>query len=166
MNKALFLDRDGVININHGHVHTIEKFDFINGIFDLCRFFQNAGYLIFVITNQAGIGKGFYTLQEFKKLNQWMLDVFSNNGINIIKTYFCPHTPEDMCDCRKPNPGLILEAQKEYNIDLKKSVFIGDKESDMLAGKRANVGTLLHFKGNSHFDTLIKIKELKSISIV
>jgi D-glycero-D-manno-heptose 1,7-bisphosphate phosphatase len=139
-NKALFLDRDGVINIDFGHVHRIENFVFIDGIFDLCLAAQQKGYLIIVVTNQAGIGKGLYTEDEFMKLNSWMINQFKIKGVNISKTYYCPHKPEDECNCRKPNPGMILKATEEFNIKPSDSILIGDNISDILACNNAKIG--------------------------
>lgn len=139
MNKALFLDRDGVINKNFGHVHRIENFKFRKGIFELVKFFHDKSFLIIVVTNQAGIGKGLYSEDEFKSLNQWMFSKFREKNIKITETFFCPHKLEDKCNCRKPNPGMLLKAIKDYNIDIDSSFLIGDKESDIVAGKSVNI---------------------------
>jgi len=139
MNKALFLDRDGVINKNFGHVHRIENFKFRKGIFELLNIFKDKGYIILVITNQAGIGKGLYTLDQFHFLNSWMIDQFRKKGITISKTYFCPHKSEDNCNCRKPKPGMLLMAIKDFQIDTNSSFLIGDKMSDIYAGKSAKI---------------------------
>lgn len=145
-NKALFLDRDGVINQDHGHVGKIEDFHFIDGIFELCQKAQKAGYLIIVVTNQAGIAKGYYSEEEFLELTKWMENEFLKKGIKITKTYYCPYHidaiiekyKQDSYD-RKPNPGMLLRAIKEFNIDPEESIMIGDKESDMEAAKSSNV---------------------------
>ena len=146
MNKALFLDRDGIINIDHGYVHKIKDFDFVDGIFALCRLAAEKGYQIFVITNQAGIARGYYDEATFKALSQWMVSEFAEQGITIAKVYYCPHHPTKgvndfvmACQCRKPAPGMIMQAQKEFSITLADSVFIGDKVSDMQAAKNAGV---------------------------
>lgn len=139
MNKALFLDRDGVINKNFGHVHKIENFKFRKGIFELLKFFQDKGFIILVVTNQAGIGKGLYTLDQFNLLNNWMINQFRNHGITITKTYYCPHGPEDNCNCRKPKAGMLLNAIKDFQIDTNSSFLIGDKVSDFIAGKSAKI---------------------------
>jgi D-glycero-D-manno-heptose 1,7-bisphosphate phosphatase len=138
-NKALFLDRDGVINIDKGYVHKIEDFEFIEGIFDLCKSYQDKGYLIIVITNQAGIARGYYTEEDFLKLSEWMKKEFAKKNVIITDIFYCPHHPDftGECECRKPKPGMILEAAKKYNIDLSKSILIGDKITDIEAGKRA-----------------------------
>lgn len=154
MSKALFLDRDGVINIDYGHVHTKENFKFIEGIFELCMTFQKQGYLIIVITNQTGIGKGYYTDKTFNELNEWMILKFNEVGVSVTKTYYCPHVPEDNCFCRKPNPGMIIEAMNDYSIDLSKSFLIGDKESDIQAGKKAGIKHLILFRNTDHFMTI------------
>jgi len=142
MNKAVFLDRDGIVNREKNYVYKIEDFEFIPGIFDLCRKYQQEGYLLFIITNQAGIARGYYTEAQYLILTDWMVNQFKAAGITIAKVYFCPHHPDftGECECRKPNPGMILEAAKEFDIDLSKSMLIGDKESDMEAGKRAGIG--------------------------
>lgn len=148
--RALFLDRDGVINVNHGYVHTPEKFDFIDGIFDVCRHAQHLGYLLIVVTNQAGIGRGYYSEDDFLHLTEWMKQQFRHQGINIDAVYFCPYHPEHGrgqyrrdSDCRKPKPGMILKAIDEYDIDPSSSILIGDKESDMAAGEAAGISKLL-----------------------
>jgi D-glycero-D-manno-heptose 1,7-bisphosphate phosphatase len=139
--KALLLDRDGVININHGYVHTTKEFDFVNGIFELTREAFKKDYMIIVITNQAGIGRGYYSEQQFHDLSKWMCERFLKQGVPITKVYFSPYHPisglgiykkDDFS--RKPNPGMILQAQKEFGLNLQSSLLIGDKESDIQAG--------------------------------
>ena len=141
MNKALFIDRDGVINVDKGHVYRSEDFEFFKGIFELCRKYLDEGFIIIVITNQAGIAKGVYTEADFLKLTDWMIGQFENNGISISKVYHCPHHPDitGPCQCRKPNPGMILQAIKEFDLDISKCVLIGDKDSDLEAGRRAGI---------------------------
>jgi D-glycero-D-manno-heptose 1,7-bisphosphate phosphatase len=139
--KALFLDRDGVINIDYNHVHKISEFHFVDGIFNFCKFFLNNGYIIVVVTNQAGIAKSFYTENDFFVLSEWMKDFLEMKLIKIEKIYFCPHHPDftGPCNCRKPNPGMILKAKNDLNIDLKRSVLVGDKNSDIEAGLNAGI---------------------------
>lgn len=164
MNKALFLDRDGVININHGHVHTIKQFDFIDGIFDLCKLAKDNGFMIIIVTNQAGIGKGYYTEEQFHILNQWMLDEFKLHSIVIDKVYYCPHKPEDNCECRKPNPGMIFKAISEYDIDVNQSILIGDKQTDMDAAVSAGIKNIYLFLDNSHENTINHLINMKLMS--
>jgi D-glycero-D-manno-heptose 1,7-bisphosphate phosphatase len=141
MTKALFLDRDGIVNIEKNYVYRIADFEFCEGIFELCLKYQHKGYLIIIITNQAGIARGYYTEADFEKLTTWMLDKFSEKGIEITKVYYCPHHPEftGECECRKPNPGMIFQARKEFNIDVANSILVGDKDSDIQAGIRAGI---------------------------
>ncbi len=153
MNKALFLDRDGVINKEINYLHRIEDFKFIDGIFELCHFFLQRRYLLIVITNQAGIARGFYTEEDFHRLTDWMLERFEDQGIHIQQTYYCPFHQEAVLEeyrqdsfDRKPNPGMILRAQNEHNIDLAQSVLLGDKESDIEAGLNAGVGHNILFR--------------------
>jgi D-glycero-D-manno-heptose 1,7-bisphosphate phosphatase len=136
--KALFLDRDGTINIEKEYVYKIEDFEFQPGIFDLLRKYKKEGYLIFIITNQSGIARGLYSENEYLQLTDWMIREFEKEEIRIEKVYYCPHHPDFTgdCNCRKPKPGLLLDAIKTYHIDPAKSVLIGDLE----AGRRAGIG--------------------------
>ena len=145
--KALFLDRDGVINVDHGYVHTIEDFQLIDGIFDLCSIAISKNYLIIVITNQAGIGRGFYSVSDFELLTDWMYNRFSLEGVLISKVYFSPYHPvhglgiykkDDFS--RKPHPGMLIEAQADFNLRMSDCVLIGDKATDIQAGHSAGVG--------------------------
>ena len=141
------LDRDGIINVDHDYVFQQENFEFIDGIFGLCRHASRLGYRIFVITNQAGIGRGYYTEQDFLDLTDWMCGVFKSEGVDIDKVYFCPFHAEHGIGkykidspFRKPGPGMILQAAAEFEIDLPGSVLLGDRESDIQAGITAGVG--------------------------
>ena len=154
---ALFLDRDGVINIDHAYVHRKEDFDFVDGIFDLVRTARERGYLVFVITNQAGIGRGKYTEADFHALTEWMCAEFASRGAPIDKVYFCPYHAEHgighykaESPFRKPNPGMILQAAQEFDVDLAASVLLGDMETDIQAGARAGVGSTLLFRPAGH----------------
>lgn len=138
--KALFLDRDGVINVDVGYAHLPEQIIFMPGIFDVCRTAVAQHYKIIIITNQSGIGRGLYTEAQFHTLMKWMSDRFREEACPIIAYYFCPHLPEDHCNCRKPKPGMILQAAAEHHIDLKNSLLIGDKQSDIDAAISAGVG--------------------------
>ena len=148
LKKAAFLDRDGVINIDHAYVHTPEEFTFIDGVFEACRLLQQAGFLLIIATNQSGIGRGYYTEDDFQKLCQWMKERFEENGVRVDEIFLCPHHPEKAlpayrmeCDCRKPKPGMLLSAQKKWRIDMKSSLMVGDKPGDMQAALAAGVGT-------------------------
>jgi len=143
---AIFLDRDGVINFDYEYTHKIKDFAFIPDVFDVCKHFISLGYQIVIITNQSGIARGYYTERDFDILNLWMLEQFTINGIEIKAVYYCPHHPvkgigkyKVDCDCRKPKPGMILQAKKEHHIDLSRSILIGDNLSDIEAGKSAGI---------------------------
>ncbi len=141
MKRALFLDRDGVINVELNYLYKIKDFKFLDGIFELCRYYQNLGYLIIIVTNQSGIARGYYSESDFEKLTLWMIREFAKEGIKITKVYYCPHHSEisGKCSCRKPEPGMILEAQKEFDIDLNNSILVGDKERDIEAALSAGI---------------------------
>jgi len=149
-NRALFLDRDGVINIDRGYVHRQEDFEFREGIFEICQSAQALGYLLLVVTNQAGIARGYYTETDFLQLTEWMLKEFSKRQICIRAVYYCPYHPfygigrykRDSPD-RKPSPGMLLRAQADFALDLGTSVLIGDKLSDIHAAEAAGVGTIV-----------------------
>ena len=146
MNKAFFLDRDGVINIEKNYVNKIDDFEFIDGVFDACRIILSQGFKIVVITNQSGIGRGLYTQEQFFELNSWMLYKFKQESIDV---YYCPHHPTDAlvsynvdCECRKPKPGMILKTKKQYSINLTQSVLVGDRISDIISSKSAGINSL------------------------
>jgi len=150
MNKALFLDRDGVVNVEKEYLYKIEDFEFISGILELCSHYQSLGYKIFIVTNQSGIAREYYTQRDFDLLTEWMLEEFKRNDIIIEKVYFCPHYPDisGKCSCRKPEPGMILEAKKEFDIDLAHSLMIGDKERDIEAALNAGIKETYLFDEN------------------
>ena len=154
--KTIFLDRDGVINKEVNYLHKIDDFEFIDGIFKTCLYFQNLGYKIIIITNQSGISRGYYSESDYQKLTQWMLDQFENKYINILDIFHCPHGPDSTCNCRKPKPGMFLNAKTKYNIDMKNSWMIGDNEVDVIAANTAGIdNTILVRSGH-------KINETKS----
>lgn len=156
-NKALILDRDGVINHDYGHVSNTTEFDFIDGIFEVCSYFLKLDFIIIVVTNQAGIGKKLYTIEQFQSLNKWMIKQFEEKGIVITKTYYCPHIPEDKCNCRKPKPGMLIEAIREFNLEREKCILIGDKITDLEAGKSAGILTSMLFNERTHRNTIDKV---------
>lgn len=144
--KALFLDRDGVVNVDHGYVYRVDQVQFLDGIFDLVRHARERGYAVVVVTNQAGIGRGYYTEDDFLSLSAWMLEEFERRGAPVDRIYHCPSHPEHgvgehRCDSpmRKPHPGMLLQAAKDLGLWLPGSVMVGDKESDIVAGVRAGV---------------------------
>jgi D-glycero-D-manno-heptose 1,7-bisphosphate phosphatase len=146
--SALFLDRDGVINVDRSYLHRIDQFEFIPGIFELARFWS--GELrrpVIVVTNQSGIGRGLFDEQVFADLTRWMCDRFVAERAAIARVYHCPYHPEHGIGAyrrdhpwRKPNPGMLLAAAADLGVDLASSVLIGDKASDIAAGAAAGVG--------------------------
>ncbi len=152
MNKALFLDRDGVININYGYVHQTSNFEFIDGIFDLVQRANEQGYKVIVVTNQSGIGRGMYTEADFTLLSTWMVSIFAKNSAVIDDVLFCPHHPraklqeyKELCECRKPKPGMLITAATRHDVSLAQSIMVGDKRSDMEAAIEAGIGSAVWF---------------------
>lgn len=156
MKKALFLDRDGVVNHDTGYAHRPEEITFVDGIFELCRRARRKDFEIIIITNQAGIGRGYYTEAQFHALMKWMGERFAREGAPITAYYFCPHHPEHgigeylcACECRKPAPGMLHAARARHNLDMRASVLIGDNETDLAAGRAAGVGRLYRVRNHS-----------------
>ncbi|WP_027937190.1 D-glycero-alpha-D-manno-heptose-1,7-bisphosphate 7-phosphatase [Anaeroarcus burkinensis] len=158
MRKALFLDRDGIINVEKQYLHKIEDFEFIPGIIEVMRQYQQDGYVLVVVTNQSGIGRGYYTEEDFWKLMEWVKQTLEEQGILLAGVYFSPFHPEKAIgeylresDCRKPGPGMLLKAAEELELALNESVMLGDKESDVEAGRRAGVAQTIRLleKGNA-----------------
>ncbi len=150
--KTIFLDRDGVINKEVGYLHKIKDFKFIDGVFDACLYFRSLGYQLIIVTNQSGIGRGYYNEDDFHIVNNWMLEKFSKKDINILDVFFCPHGPESDCNCRKPKPGMFNQANNKYGIDMKNSWMIGDKEADVQAAKTAGIQNTILVKSGHAID--------------
>lgn len=166
MKKAFFLDRDGVINVEKEYLYKIEDFEFIDGVFDTCKYFQDQEYIIIVVTNQSGISRGKYSEEDFNILTSWMCEEFKKQSINISKVYHCPHHPEfsGQCDCRKPEPGMLLQAAKEFGIDMKNSIFVGDKNSDIKAGLTAGIlNNYLIFTGHKIDENIYNVSVLNNL---
>lgn len=146
-NKAVFLDRDGVLNQEMGdYVCRLEDFQVLDN-FEALKTLQDRGYLLIVATNQGGLAKGWYTEEELAKMHLYLREIYLKRGVMITDIFYCPHHPDFTgdCDCRKPKPGLLLQAIEKYNIDPSKSYFIGDRERDMEAAAAAGVrGVLVH----------------------
>ena len=147
LKRVLFLDRDGVINVNHGYVHTPEQTEWVPGIFALCAAAHAAGYALVVVTNQAGIARGYYSLAQFIAYTRWMHEQFAARGTPLLATYYCPHHPHGVlpqyqlvCACRKPQPGMILAVASDLGLCLADCLMVGDKPSDQQAAVAAGVG--------------------------
>lgn len=132
MKKCVFLDRDGTINKEVDYLYEIEKFEFEDDVPEAIATLNQKGYLVIVVTNQSGIGRGLYSEEDMHKLHVYMANELAKRGAHIDDIYFCPHAPEDNCNCRKPSPELFFRAAKEHNIDLKKSYLVGDRIRDII----------------------------------
>lgn len=141
MQKCAFFDRDGVINEDTGYVYKKEDFRFCEGIFDLLTLLKSSDYLLLVITNQSGINRGYYTESDLHTLHHFMQETIKQTlGFGFDKIYHCPHTPEQLCTCRKPQIGMIEQASKDFSINIQQSLFIGDRITDMQCAQNAGIG--------------------------
>lgn len=143
--KAVFLDRDGTINIEKNYLVRFEDWEFISGAVEAIKGLQELEFLVVVVTNQAGIARGFYKSSDVEKLHNMVNALLRERGCCIDAFYFCPHHPDisAKCDCRKPAPGMILRAADELDIDLTQSYMVGDKIIDALAGIHAGVRPIM-----------------------
>lgn len=148
---AAFIDRDGVINRDTGYVSSWSDFEFLPGVIDALIQLQACGFLLVVVTNQSGIGRGYFSQRAFDDLTATMVDYLDARGVHISGVFHCPHHPtagqgdyRRECDCRKPGPGLLLQAARQLDIELRESIMVGDKMSDMEAGKGAGVARCYH----------------------
>jgi len=158
--KAAFLDRDGVINEDFGYVGSVERFEFKEGIFELLKLLRDLGYTLFVVTNQSGIARGYYSKEDFLRLSRWMIEELLKEGIEIKDIAFCPHYPDitGECECRKPKPGMIFSLAKKYGVNLENSIMIGDSQSDIEACQNAGLKKCYKVK-ESLFDIIEQLKK-------
>jgi D-glycero-D-manno-heptose 1,7-bisphosphate phosphatase len=150
-NKAVFLDRDGVINVEKNYLYKIEDFEFIDGVIESLQYLEDLNYSLFIITNQSGIGRGYYTQEDFDILTKWMLEEFIKNGITIAEVQLCPHSPDNGCNCRKPLTGMIDIILQNHEVDLENSWLIGDKSSDIECAKNAKIQNTIQVKSGHKF---------------
>jgi len=149
MTRAVFLDRDGTINIEKDYLYRVDEFEFIPGAPEAVRMLNEAGFLVVVVSNQSGVGRGYYTEEDVDILHRHIADELAKSGARVDAWFYCPHHPQGKgsyslaCRCRKPLPGMLLEAARRYAIDLEASVMIGDKLVDMEAGAAAGCRTIL-----------------------
>ncbi|GAB1622794.1 D-glycero-beta-D-manno-heptose 1,7-bisphosphate 7-phosphatase [Agarivorans albus] len=167
---AVFLDRDGVINHDRAYVSQVDDFEFIDGAIEAMQKLKEAGWLLVVVTNQAGIARGYFSEEQFLSLTEWMDWSLADRGVDLDGIYYCPHHSEygdenyrQDCNCRKPKPGMLLEAAAELDIDLEKSWLVGDKASDILAAQNAGVPNRLLVSGQ--YDVSEQDKALATATI-
>ncbi|MFX1428604.1 MAG: D-glycero-alpha-D-manno-heptose-1,7-bisphosphate 7-phosphatase [Promethearchaeota archaeon] len=159
-NKAIILDRDGTLIEDKNYAYKIEDFELLDGVIEGLKLLQN-DFLLFIVTNQSGIGRGYYTIEDFEKFNNHLINIFKKQEIQILKTYFCPHLREENCDCRKPKIKFIEDIIRDFNIDIKRSWMIGDHPSDIQFG--INGGSRTIFLTTGHGDK--HLNELESLGI-
>ena len=143
LKPAIFLDRDGTLNVDKGYVSKAEQWEWTPGAVEAIRGFNSLGFCVVVVSNQSGIGRGYYKKEDVDQLHRFVNERLGEHGAKIDAFYFCPHRPEGGCDCRKPRPGLIFQARSAQGIDLGKSFMVGDKEIDVLAALAAGVTPIL-----------------------
>jgi len=140
---AVFLDRDGVLNVEVNYLHDPKDLVVVDGVAEAIATFNRAGLLVIVVTNQAGIGRGYYVIEDYRAVNDAMAKIFASAGAHVDGWYCCPHAPWIDCACRKPRPGMLEQAAREHGIDLTRSALVGDKESDLLAARACGCGAVL-----------------------
>ncbi len=150
--KAVFLDRDGVLNVDSpDFIKTADELHMLPGVPRAIASLNAAGFLTIVVTNQSGLARGIVTPENLAAMNAKLLNAVQKGGGNIAALYYCPHLPSDGCDCRKPSPGMLLRAATEHGIDLGKSFLVGDKPDDIACGAGAGCRTVLALSGQTHF---------------
>lgn len=169
--KAVFLDRDGTINVEKNYLYRIADFEFLPEVKSSLKKFQEMGYLLIVVTNQSGIGRGYYSEADFYVLNEWMVSSLAREGINISKVYYCPHLPDapielyrKQCSCRKPAIGMYERAMLEFDIDMEMSIAVGDKIRDCAICDRYNCRGFL-IGDNEKKPIIDEVKDGKYINV-
>ena len=141
--KVLFMDRDGTIHRDTVEAHRKEDLELFSDTIKFLLYAQKIGYEIIIVTNQSGIGKGHYTVQDMEKFNDYLLSKLKKSGVNILDLFYCPHTIQDNCKCMKPKAGMLLQAKEKYELDIEKCIMIGDQVTDMYAGLNAGIRNLV-----------------------
>ncbi len=167
MSKILFLDRDGVVNMDKNFVFRIEDVVFVEGIFQLCNYFEEQNYQIVIVTNQSGIARGLFSEQEFYAVMSFIMEEFKRHAIDVLACVHCPHGPDDNCKCRKPLPGLFTQALRQFNIEAENCISIGDRERDIEAALAAGISQNYLLQdpqmNTGHFFGSIVVKSLDEI---
>ncbi|SET11857.1 D-glycero-beta-D-manno-heptose 1,7-bisphosphate 7-phosphatase [Thorsellia anophelis] len=170
MKPAIFLDRDGTLNLDKGYVHKIDDFKFFDGVIDSLKKLQEMDYLLVLVTNQSGIARGLFSESDFIQLTEWMDWSLADRGVNLDGIYYCPHHKDSLideyclsCDCRKPKPGMLLDAAAELEIDLSKSIMVGDKIDDLVAAFEAGINDryLIQWEEQKNYNRLHEVKTPK-----
>jgi len=143
MKKAVFLDRDGTINVDTGYITNPKDLVFIRGSKKAVKVLKDKGFLVYIISNQSGVGRGFFTIKDVQAVNDKLVSEFKKYNIFIDGIFFCPHHPDEKCKCRKPRPDVVFDIAKDNKISLTKSYFVGDKLSDVQTGQNAGCKTVL-----------------------
>lgn len=145
--KAIILDRDGVLIEDKNYSYKVEDLEVLPGVIEGLKQLQ-ANFIFFIVTNQAGIGKGYYTIEDFHNYNDYLISILDENNIRIEKTFFCPHVKEDNCECRKPNPKYLNEIADQWGVDTSSSWMIGDHPSDIQFGINGGCKTVYMITGH------------------
>jgi len=156
--NAAFLDRDGVLNKDTGYPHKVDQLKILRGVPDALKLLAQADFHLFIVSNQSGIGRGFFTSQDVDAFNERLLYLLGVQGIKFMAVSYCSHLEEDQCLCRKPKPKLILDLVERFGINKLSSVMIGDKQTDVQAGLNAGIGTNLKIMPNTDFALLNEVK--------
>lgn len=164
MNKAVFLDRDGTINKEVGYLASVNEFEFLPEVIKALKILSSTDYRIIILTNQSGIARGYLNEKTLKRIHEKMCDDLENEGVRIDGVYYCPHHPDEKCECRKPNIGLIKKAKEDFNLNLKESYMIGDSTRDIKTGMNAGCKTILVETGYAGRDGLYKVNPDHNVS--
>jgi len=158
LNKAIFFDRDDTLIHDSNYMHKVEQIHYVDDVFKTLKTAQDKGYKLFIVSNQSGIGRGYFTKEDTLIFHQKMKDDFQDHGVNIEDIVFCPHAPSENCDCRKPKPKLLLDLCHEYSIDPNQSFMVGDKKSDIQAGHNAGMKSI-----GINCESELKVSKLEEI---
>ncbi len=163
MNKAVFLDRDGTINVDFGYVYEKDKLEFVPGVMRALANIKKAGFLLIIITNQSGIGRGYYTLSQYKEFEDYMLKRMADEGVIIDGIYVCPHAPQDNCNCRKPKILMYEQAAKAFDVDWKCSYVVGDSKRDLAICDVKDIQGIFYGESKQEKDNIVSCADWMAI---